>query len=265
MKQFTIITINRNNALGLENTIKSVICQTFCDYEYLIIDGESSDGSVDVIKKYEDNVSYWVSEKDSGIYSAMNKAICIAKGKYYLFLNSGDVFYSNTVLEETRTFVSQNYDLLIGREAIGEKAPSPFVEKTITLMSIFKTPLPHQATFIRGELFRDCLYDESYSIVADWKFWIQKIIIDNCSYKYIDVVVDRFDTSGISLHSNGKGTEECDRMYRELLYPRCIDDYRKYNHLDDEWVELGHKLFYTYRLKKYIYKVLQILIKIFKL
>ena len=89
MKQFTIITINKDNANGLENTIVSVINQSHCDYEYIIIDGKSTDGSVDVIKKYENSISYWISEKDTGIYNAMNKAIRISKGQYLLFLNPG--------------------------------------------------------------------------------------------------------------------------------------------------------------------------------
>lgn len=260
MKQFTIITINKDNANGLENTIVSVINQSHCDYEYIIIDGKSTDGSVDVIKKYENSISYWISEKDTGIYNAMNKAIRISKGQYLLFLNSGDIFYSINVLKKVSVYLPLGIDLLIGREAIGNNSPCPYEEKEITLMSIFKKTLPHQATFIRRELFLSNLYDESYKIVADWKFWIQKLIIENCSYKYIDVVVDRFDTSGISLNSNGKGADECERMFQELLYKRCIPDYVKYNHLDDKWVELGHKIFYRRNFKKVIYKLLSLII-----
>ena len=87
------------------------------------------------------------------------------------------------------------------------------------------------------------------------------MIIENCSYKYIDVVVDRFDTSGISLNSNGKGADECERMFQELLYKRCIPDYVKYNHLDDKWVELGHKIFYRRYFKKLVYNLLSLIIK----
>lgn len=263
MIRYSIITVNRNNADGLKKTIKSVICQTCTDYEYVIIDGGSTDGSVDVIREFEDRITYWISENDKGIYNAMNKGISVSTGDYLLFLNSGDVFYNDHVLElvnQTHT----NSDLLIGRESLGGAKPSTFSPQEITMMSLFKKPLPHQATFISKKLFENCLYDENYSIVADWKFWIQKLIIENCTYEYLNVIVDIFDTNGVSLNSNGRGEKECERMFKELLYPRCINDYRKYNHLDDEWIEFGHKIFYSYRLKKITYKIIDLILKIFK-
>ena len=96
--KYSIITINYNNKDGLEKTILSVLGQTCHDYEYIIIDGGSTDGSVDVIKKYANRIDYWVSEPDSGRYPAMNKGINQAKGDYLNFMNSGDTFYSSTVL-----------------------------------------------------------------------------------------------------------------------------------------------------------------------
>ena len=93
MKKLSIITINLNNYLGLEKTIKSVICQTFDNYEFIIIDGGSKDLSIDIIKRYENKVTFWISESDSGIYNAMNKGIRFAKGEFCLFLNSGDYLY----------------------------------------------------------------------------------------------------------------------------------------------------------------------------
>ena len=85
--KLSIITVNFNDAEGLERTIKSVISQTFHDYEFIIIDGGSTDGSVDVIKKYEDHIDYWISEKDGGIYQGMNKGLRQASGEYLNFLN----------------------------------------------------------------------------------------------------------------------------------------------------------------------------------
>src|SRR5574344_2490955 len=112
--KLSIITINYNNAEGLEKTIKSVINQTFTDYEYIIIDGGSTDGSTDIIKKYRENIDYWVSESDKGIYKAMNKGITYTHGEYLNFMNSGDCFHSSTVLNEVaRNF--NNTDIIIGR------------------------------------------------------------------------------------------------------------------------------------------------------
>ena len=101
--RFSIITINFNHADGLENTIQSVINQTCHDYEFIIIDGGSSDGSVDVIRKYKENINYWVSEPDGGIFPAMNKGTRQAHGDYCIYMNSGDTFYDNNVLEKVKT------------------------------------------------------------------------------------------------------------------------------------------------------------------
>ena len=88
--KLSVITINFNNRDGLRKTIESVVNQTYNDFEYIIIDGGSTDGSVDVIKEYADRIDYWVSEPDKGIYNAMNKGIDVAKGEYCIFMNSGD-------------------------------------------------------------------------------------------------------------------------------------------------------------------------------
>ena len=100
MKKLSIITINRNNSAGLHKTIESVVSQTFTDYEYIIIDGASTDGSVDIIKQYANKITSWVSEPDKGIYNAMNKGILKATGEYLLFLNSGDSLHTYNVLNE---------------------------------------------------------------------------------------------------------------------------------------------------------------------
>src|ERR1035437_595442 len=97
--KLSIITVNLSNATGLRKTIESVISQTFTDYEYLIIDGGSTDGSLDIIKEFADRMSYWVSEPDGGIYNAMNKGIAWATGDWIIFMNSGDVFRNIEVLE----------------------------------------------------------------------------------------------------------------------------------------------------------------------
>ena len=100
LPKLSIITVNLNNKAGLQKTIESVFSQTFTDYEYLVIDGGSEDGSKELIKKYENKFVYWVSEKDKGIFNAMNKGILKASGEYLLFLNSGDYFYDSAVLDD---------------------------------------------------------------------------------------------------------------------------------------------------------------------
>jgi len=110
--KFSIITVNYNNKTGLFNTIKSVINQTFSDFEFIIIDGGSDDGSIEVIKEYSDRITYWVSERDNGIYNGMNKGIVQAKGDYVNFMNSGDTFYSNNTLENVYSMMNYNYIII---------------------------------------------------------------------------------------------------------------------------------------------------------
>ena len=98
--KLSIITVNYNDAKGLQRTIESVLCQTFHDYEFIVIDGGSTDGSVEVIKRYEKYIDYWVSEQDGGIYPGMNKGLRQAKGEYVNFMNGGDCYHSSDVLEK---------------------------------------------------------------------------------------------------------------------------------------------------------------------
>ena len=112
--QFSVITINFNNGEGLRHTIDSVISQTCHDYEYIIIDGGSTDDSVNVIKLFSDKIDYWVSEKDRGIYHAMNKGVNLAHGQYCIFMNSGDCFYDSSVLEQFKN-IGMEEDIIIGK------------------------------------------------------------------------------------------------------------------------------------------------------
>ncbi len=96
----TIVTVSYNVVSTIERTILSVVNQTYSNIEYIIIDGGSTDGTVDIIKKYMDKIAYWVSEPDKGIYDAMNKGILMAKGQWINFMNSGDYLYSNDVISQ---------------------------------------------------------------------------------------------------------------------------------------------------------------------
>src|SRR5690606_22317295 len=112
MFKLSIVTINLNNLVGLQKTMQSVFNQTFTDYEYIVIDGGSTDGSKEYIEKHTNKLVYWVSEKDGGVYEAMNKGIIKATGEYCNFLNSGDYFWNNSVLE--KSLVHNEVDIFYG-------------------------------------------------------------------------------------------------------------------------------------------------------
>lgn len=153
MNKFTIITINYNNKVGLQKTIKSVFDQSFGDYEYIIIDGGSTDGSEEVIEQCATRLSYWVSESDKGIYHAMNKGIAQAHGEYLVFMNSGDCFHDSSVLEWVAA-QKLDVDIAIGTvECVGTGRLKVPPCNDLSMMDLFRNHPPHQAAFIRRALF----------------------------------------------------------------------------------------------------------------
>ena len=146
--KLSVITINYNNRDGLRKTIESVVNQTCKDFEYVIIDGGSTDGSVDVIKEYADRINYWVSEPDKGIYNAMNKGIDVAQGEYCLFLNSGDYLFDNYVLSEVALHLDGT-DVITGCLKL-DTGEFWYAHKEITLSLLYKGfSLSHPASFIK--------------------------------------------------------------------------------------------------------------------
>ncbi len=204
MISLSIITINYNDAVGLEKTMASVINQTFKDFEYIIIDGSSTDGSVDVIKNFEEKIDYWISEPDSGIYNAMNKGIAKARGKYLLFLNSGDYLYSKTTIFDTIQFLNDDISFISGNTKMLSK--EPWIKKSPEKMYhsyLYQNSLPHPSTFINHKMFEKYgCYDQSYPIIADWTFFFTAIVINAESYLHIDKTVASFDMNGVSASSS---------------------------------------------------------------
>lgn len=200
----TLVTVCYNNAAGLERTLRSVATQTFTDKEYIVIDGGSTDGSVEKIRAYADKIDYWVSEPDKGIYNAMNKAIAKASGEYMLFINSGDWLAADDVLEKVFGGAAPEGDLLIGRQrfatAKGKGGQSPRLHtEELTMGYFLSSTLPHQATFIRRSLFDTCgRYDESYRVCADWVFWIEAVVKHGCRTEMLPLAVSYMEAGGVS-------------------------------------------------------------------
>ncbi|MES2567379.1 MAG: glycosyltransferase family 2 protein [Bacteroidota bacterium] len=230
--RLSIITINYNNKSGLQKTIESVVAQTYKDFEYIVIDGGSNDGSFNVIKDYEKKISYWVSEKDSGIYNAMNKGIVQAKGKFCLFLNSGDWLVDRDILDRVFSLKSEE-DIVYGNilkvysatKIECDKAPQRSV---LTLADMFFSTLNHPSTFIKRRLFDEYgLYNEEYQIVSDWAFFLKVIGVYNVSVKYIDVDISCYDMTGVS-SSNGKLVrQERETELKKTLPGRVYKDYQQ--------------------------------------
>ena len=220
--KLSIITVNLNNRNGLQKTIDSVICQTFCDFEWIVIDGGSSDGSKELIEQYANHFAYWISEPDTGIYNAMNKGISVAQGDYIQFLNSGDVLCSSNILHEVFTKIPK-VDIVYGDLEINETKGVSYIQKypdTLSLSTLYFGHIPHPSSFIKSQLLKEDPYDERLCIVSDWKFFLQKALEGRVFY-HIPVVVSRFDMTGISA-SNIEVCNNERRIVIDELIPECI-------------------------------------------
>ena len=200
--KLSIITINLNNATGLQKTIESVINQTYSDYEYIIIDGASTDGSNEIISQYKNKRIKSISEKDHGIYNAMNKGILISSGEYLLFLNSGDFLYSSEILNKvfSKSFDTDLMCFALKIELLDKKESFIYSIKTkyITNKYMFYQTIPHPSTLIKRDLFfKFGLYDESFKIAGDYEFFV-KIIKNKVSYEIDPLVLSVFNNQGIS-------------------------------------------------------------------
>lgn len=200
--KLSVITINFNNKPGLEKTVRSVMSQTFIDFEYIIVDGGSTDGSLDIIQQNVGAIDTWMSETDKGIYHAMNKGVMIAKGEYLLFLNSGDWFCNDEVLE-VFTKDTNGYDIIYGDQychySDGKIGEDKFPD-TLTFYYLgYLNSLPHQATLIRrNTLIEHGMYDESMRMNADWKFFMLAVFKYQCRYLHKPLFVVNFDKEGLS-------------------------------------------------------------------
>jgi glycosyltransferase involved in cell wall biosynthesis len=235
MPLISIITINYNNLEGLKKTIQSVTKQTWQKFEYIVIDGGSTDGSAEYIKSQSDKIDYWVSEPDKGIYNAMNKGIVQAKGEYLLFLNSGDHLFNNNVLENSNQFLAEN-DLIYFNLNFVDGAESwihRYPERLFFSYFVLDT-LPHPATFIKRKLFDiNGFYHEGFKIVSDWKFFLESICRHNCSYNRIDKTLSTYYLDGISSKSeNFKLIFEERQLVLKAGFSAFLDDIDKLNKLE---------------------------------
>ena len=263
--KLSIITINRNNAEGLRMTMESVLKQTYHNIEYIVVDGASTDGSVEIIKDYVDKVErvndermkvVWSSEPDKGIYNAMNKGIRKATGDYIQILNSGDILASNHVLADCCLqmdklgFPEFLYGNMIKKDYTTGKIVGKSGEVPYSLLQYFVSTMNHDCCWIKRSLFVNNnanknivgvgvgggvgvsksygLYDEDLRIVSDWKWSLQAIGLGKVRPVYVDVDMTIFDISGISEQNLSLRYEERRRVLADVLPPAVFADYDRH-------------------------------------
>lgn len=198
---FTVITVVYNGELYLEDTIKSVINQTYDNIEYIIIDGGSTDRTLDIIKKYEDQIDYWVSEKDAGIYAAMNKGIPLVTGKWINFMNAGDSFSDESVLIDITKDLKDEDKIIYGDVVVQyDKEHTKLVKPNNLSLFYQGMPFCHQSCFIDSDLMKSRRYDLTYKICADFHFFYSVYNADE-KFKYVHRTIALYDYNGISTDS----------------------------------------------------------------
>lgn len=225
----SIITVNLNDVEGLKRTMPSVFEQTWQEFEYIVIDGGSSDGSKEYIESHKDKIDYWVSELDSGIYNAMNKGIKAATGEYLLFLNSGDWLYENKILDKVADKLL-GCDVLYGNMVKVYPDGKQHVDKgvngnEITFKIFAEGTLNHSSSLIKRDLFiKHGFYDENLKIVSDWKFFLITLGLNNAEIKYVDYSFSCFDMTGISnANIELRNTERLKVLREEIPFPIYAD------------------------------------------
>jgi glycosyltransferase involved in cell wall biosynthesis len=221
MPKLSVITICYNDREGLEKTMPSVLAQTFRDFEYIVIDGGSTDGSADYIRSHAGRLAFWISEKDKGIYNAQNKGWQHAQGEYCLFLNSGDYLADERVLQ-TIFETKPDADIIYGELKVDNGKdpyytlgqPDPFTFEDMIYSTLF-----HPAAFIRRKLLEERNgYDESFRIVADYDFFLDMLFVKKCSSHYIPIPVAVFNTAGVGSDPANKEKHDAERRRSQLKY-----------------------------------------------
>lgn len=230
--QLTIITINLNNYEGLKKTIDSIRCQTWRNFEWIVIDGGSTDGSTALIESEKNNLAYWCSEPDKGVYNAMNKGVEKASGQYVLFMNSGDCLHDEKVLEDIFQDKQYSADILIGK--VLHVGSNVIVNKygidsgLLDYWDIIKG-INHQGAFTKLKVLKKYPFDENFVIISDRKFWLQTLVQNNCTVYVLDRLVADYDLTGISSTNKELYAKEEREIMKQLFSPAlayALQDYK---------------------------------------
>lgn len=199
---FSIITVCYNEEKNIEKTCKSVSEQTSKEFEWIVIDGKSTDNTLDILKKYNKKITVLISEKDEGICDAYNKGIKKARGEYILFLNGGDPINNNNVIKQASSLIKKDNkkaDIYYG-DVLYENGELVSFEKSVLDKKFFQSKtISHEATFIRANLFKKYgEYNKQYKIVGDFDFWVKAIVVNKVKTKHLPITVSIFKLNGVS-------------------------------------------------------------------
>jgi glycosyltransferase involved in cell wall biosynthesis len=233
----SIITINLNNCRGLAATIESLDYLKDTDFELIVVDGNSSDDSLNYILKNKFKIAKWVSEIDEGIYDAMNKGVEMASGSYCLFLNSGDTLSQNGALVSALEYCDTQNHLVIGSLELINHSVWIIPDK-IDIAYFFKSTLPHQSTLIKRSLLLKYPFDKGLKIVGDWCFFLRVFKYEGLvRYVKFNEIIANFDMNGISSQSDSELliANERNKVLSRELGDGIIRHISHLNHLEEKF------------------------------
>ena len=222
----SIVTVVYNGAATLERTIQSVLGQDFPGIEYIIVDGGSSDGTLDIIRRYEDRLAYWISEKDKGIYDAMNKGISLCTGEWVGLINADDAYADGAVriameaVEEPSGINIVHGDILINYPNGSSKVKH--AKRSGFLLKYWEMVLNHPSFFVRRSYYQGRPFDPAFRVSGDHHWTLRAWREDPGQFLYVPQVLAHFTAGGASM-TNPLGTvlRESDRMGMALGFSAC--------------------------------------------
>ena len=238
-RKYAIIVVTLNNAEGLSRTLQSIRSLNYDEKETIVVDGASKDSTPDLLTSNKDIITIAVSEKDTGIYNAMNKGIKHVTGDYVVFMNAGDVFAHNNVLDIVNRF---DGDILLGGEEYGGQKRMP--KEKMSLYDILSIGINHQAVYYRREVLQKYGFDESYRIIADLKSVVEPLSRDKVRVTSIPEVLAICEGGGVSQQRWREVLTERKRIIDEVVEPLYRDDYQVFsrinNNMLDDFIVLSH-------------------------
>lgn len=251
--KISVVTVCYNAVSILEQTILSVLNQTYSNIEYVIVDGASQDGTVEIIKKYIGRVDYFISEPDKGIYDAMNKAIDVSTGEWIIFMNAGDSFVDNDVIVKIVSYSGlENVDVILGDTVKTFPWGAMLVKSKIHTRNTMDLDFCHQSVLVRSALMKKYHFDTSFKVAADFNF-LYLLMKEKRVFRHIDLPIAVYDTTGVS--SMGRVL-----VYKETCRAKQCDEGWKY-HWGLLWLKiklnmksvLPHKVTAWYFSRKFNY------------
>lgn len=238
--KISIITVTYNSELYLEQTILSVINQTYKNYEFIIIDGGSTDNTISIIEKYKQYVTFWISENDKGIYDAMNKGITFASGDIIGFLNSDDIYYDNNILEIISSSFNDNIESIFGDIVyVNNKDTNVlnrhYSSKNFKLKHFSYGHMPPHPSFYALKKVYDKIgfFKDDYKIAADFDYLVRVLLINKIKFKYMNIIFVRMRSGGISSTYKNK------IKLNSEIYRSCRE-----NKIETNYLKIYSKYFY---------------------